>query len=128
MPEDARPSTTDIDSSDNYHFLSLPMALNYQRNSYKLWEAAALTYQDPSTKDVFSPSLVILMTEEDLRKKLTKYKLALQPVRHIDIWRKLSISICDFFGGDLRNLFVMFNNDVFQIKKFIQEDEKKRFT
>ena len=25
-------------SIENYNFFTLPMALNYQRNSYKLWE------------------------------------------------------------------------------------------
>ncbi|MCP4355714.1 MAG: hypothetical protein GY793_08830 [Proteobacteria bacterium] len=39
MPEDSNPSLAK-DSEENLLFFTLPMALNYQRNSYKLWESA----------------------------------------------------------------------------------------
>ena len=35
MPEDANPHL-DISSKENYLYFTLPMALNYQRKSYKL--------------------------------------------------------------------------------------------
>ena len=38
MPEDANPSLPKH-STENYLYFTLPMALNYQRNSYTLWEA-----------------------------------------------------------------------------------------
>ena len=37
MPEDANPGLGK-ESKENYLYFTLPMALNYQRNSYKLWE------------------------------------------------------------------------------------------
>ena len=45
MPEDANPNL-DKNSLENYIYFTLPMALNYQRNSYKLWESALNTYND----------------------------------------------------------------------------------
>lgn len=42
MPEDANPNLK-RDSSENFHYFTLPMALNYQRNSYTLWESALST-------------------------------------------------------------------------------------
>lgn len=39
MPEDSNPHL-EISSIQNYNYYTLPMALNYQRNSYKLWESA----------------------------------------------------------------------------------------
>lgn len=45
MPEDANPGLSK-DSKENCLYFTLPMALNYQRNSYKLWEAAKATYED----------------------------------------------------------------------------------
>ncbi len=39
MPEDENPGFSK-DSMENYLYFTLPMALNYQRNSYTLWEAA----------------------------------------------------------------------------------------
>lgn len=127
MPEDARPLEIDIHSSDNYQFLTLPMALNYQRNSYKLWESAAKTYLDPNTKDVFNPRLVTKMSLDSLKEKLLKHKVALQPVKHIDTWRRLCNTITELFDGDIRILFEKYDNDVVRIREVMQEIEKKRF-
>ena len=54
MPEDANPNLEKA-SLENYLYFTLPMALNYQRNSYKLWESTLQTYQDCKTKFVFEP-------------------------------------------------------------------------
>lgn len=104
MPEDANPRLP-RGSSDNYHFFTLPMALNYQRNSYVLWQCASQTYNDANTKTVFIPEGVCEMDENSLRSALTKYKVAVQPNRHIEIWRRVCETISYAFDGDIRKLF-----------------------
>jgi hypothetical protein len=69
------------------------MALNYQRNSYKLREAALQTYQDPETKDAFDIHKVSGMPEAKLREKLMKYKVALQPNKHIHTRKTIAETI-----------------------------------
>ncbi|MEI6774953.1 MAG: hypothetical protein WCL18_09650 [bacterium] len=69
------------------------MALNYQRNSYTLRESAIQTYQDQQTKDVFDMQISSKMTEEELRKKLLKYKLALQSNKHIKTRKTIATTI-----------------------------------
>lgn len=81
MPEDANPEF-DVATAENYLYFTLPMALNYQRDSYKLWEAALKTIQDTETKDVFDPVKVVEMSWNEVQAKLTKYKVALQPNKH----------------------------------------------
>ena len=54
MQEDANPKLKKS-SLKNYLYFTLPMALNYQRNSYTLWESALKTYQDKETQFVFDP-------------------------------------------------------------------------
>ena len=44
-PEDSNPHLSK-QSIENYNYYTLPMALNYQRNSYKLWESANQTWND----------------------------------------------------------------------------------
>lgn len=39
MPEDSNPHLSKA-SNENFLYFTLPMVLNYQRNSYKLWESA----------------------------------------------------------------------------------------
>ena len=58
MPEDANPHL-DKSSLENYIYFTLPMALNYQRNSYKLWKSALNTYNDKETNFVFNPKICL---------------------------------------------------------------------
>lgn len=58
MPEDANPQF-EKSSNENYLYFTLPMALNYQRNSYTLWENALKTYNDETTRFVFNPKLCL---------------------------------------------------------------------
>ena len=67
MPEDANPHF-EKSSLENYLYFTLPMALNYQRNSYSLWESALKTYNDDETSFVFNPKLC-------LEKKLKKFNM-----------------------------------------------------
>ena len=104
MPEDANPRLGN-GTKENYLYFTLPMALNYQRNSYKLWEAAKAAYLDDETRDIFLPECVVNMEQEELRAKLLRYKVALQPNKHIEIWARLCNTFMDKFHGDVRKLF-----------------------
>lgn len=126
MPEDANPGL-EKSSKDNFHYFTLPMALNYQRNSYKLWEAAHTTYKDPETQFVFIPEQVVTTSEETFRAALTKYKVALQPIRHSSIWRTICETLVKHYQGDVRNLFTHNDNDIALILKEVQINRKKEF-
>jgi hypothetical protein len=122
MPEDENPSLN-ISSKENYLYFTLPMALNYQRNSYKLWESAAQTYQDKSTADCYCPQAVLQMPIELLREKLLKYKVILQPNKQPVIWRTLCLTIHEQFNDDIRNLFIQEKFSVANIKNYIVENK-----
>ena len=51
MPEDENPHL-DKSTKENYMYFTLPMALNYQRNSYVLWECANRMYADELARKV----------------------------------------------------------------------------
>ena len=53
MPEDENPNL-EKNSLENYLYFTLPMALNYQRNSYILWASANKTYKDKETNFILS--------------------------------------------------------------------------
>ena len=77
MPEDSNPHF-EKSSKANYHYFTLPMALNYQRNSYKLWESTVATFNDDATNFVLDVDDVLNHSEDEVRIALTKYKIALQ--------------------------------------------------
>ena len=124
MQEDENPEL-DKCSKENYLYFTLPMALNYQRNSYTLWECANKTYKDADTMDVFDTKAVINMDEQQLRDKLVKYKVALQPNKQPVIWRTLCETIENDFAGDIRRLFSYNAYFVKKIKEYIARNKKK---
>lgn len=126
MPEDANPNL-EKSSLENYLYFTLPMALNYQRNSYTLWESALKTYNDSKTKFVFNPKLCLEKSFEEVQYALTKYKVALQKQKQTEIWISLCNTFMNLFDGDIRNLFDNFDNDVEKIRFFIQKENKKMF-
>ncbi len=126
MPEDENPHL-EKDSNKNYLYFTLPMALNYQRNSYKLWESANRTYNDEDTRFVFNPKEVTNRSFNEVQQALIKYKIALQKNKQTAIWIKLCNTFIDLYDGDIRKLFNEFDNDVYKIRKFIQKEKKILF-
>lgn len=123
MPEDENPGMA-RNSKQNYMYFTLPMALNYQRNSYVLWECANRMYADENAKVVFDSKKVCSMPEELLRKYLVEYKVALQPNKQPLIWKKICETIENKLEGDIRNLFATNDYSVRKIKECIQNNKK----
>ncbi len=126
MPEDANPGL-EKSSMENYLYFTLPMALNYQRNSYTLWKSALDTYNDIDTRFVFNPKECLNRGFEEVQKALVKYKIALQKQKQTEIWIKLCQTFTDLFDGDIRRIFEINENDVDKIRNYIQKENKKKF-
>ena len=126
MPEDANPHL-EKSSIENYLYFTLPMALNYQRNSYKLWQSALKTYNDKETKFVFESKKCIEKSFEEVQRALIKYKIALQKQKQTEIWLSLCKTFVELYDGDIRKMFDQLDNDVDKIRNFIQKENKKKF-
>ena len=123
MPEDSNPGLS-RDSEMNFLYFTLPMALNYQRNSYHLWESAKKTYEDINTVDVFSPKTVVDMQIDELRNKLLKYKTAIQPSKHPEIWMRLCETFTFEFDGSVKNFISHNSFSIAKIKEYMLANKK----
>jgi hypothetical protein len=127
MPEDSNPGY-DRGSADNYHYFTLPMALNYQRNSYRLWESAKMTAMNKDTAFVFNPIEVNQAdNKKAVKEALTRYKVALQPEKQTMIWMKLCNTICEVYNGDVRRLFKDNDCQLPAILHAVQVEHKQQF-
>jgi hypothetical protein len=90
MPEDEHPDLSANEQEAKLCYFTLPMALNYQRNSYKLRESALKTWEDEHTREVFDIEHSTTMNENTLRSKLLKHHIALQPNKHIQTWKQIA--------------------------------------
>ena len=126
MPEDSNPNLSK-ETIENYNYYTLPMALNYKRNSYKLWESAHQTWNDKETNFIFDTKQVSKSSFEQVQKALVKYKVELQQNKQTEIWLKLCNTINELFDGDIRKLFKINDYDVNKIRYYIQKDNKAKF-
>ncbi len=124
MPEDSHPEFSN--QEERLSYFTLPMALNYQRDSYKLWEAALKTFNDPETKFVFSVKGVTEASEEKVRAALVKYKLALQPNKHISTWRSIAKTVHENWSS-FEKFIEAADEDFAVLKQLVQDDFKKGF-
>lgn len=123
MPEDVHPDLAK-DSKELLHYLTLGMCLNYQRNSYKLWEACTAAYLDTEVNWIFSPKRVAASDEDHLRPALIKHKVALQPNKHTNNWKRVSEGIVKYGRGDMRLILEAHDYDIAKIRDFIQTNRK----
>lgn len=126
MPEDVLRDV--VPKSEMVTVLTLPMSLNYQRNSYKLWESVVFTYNDSETRWVFDLESVINSDLDNLRKALLKYKVALQPNKHPEIWQRVANGFRSFIGVEnIPQFLAYFNYDISLLKDIMQNKLKKEF-
>lgn len=126
MPEDTNPGFKDVEKEKRIIYFTLPMALNYQRDSYKLWASAKETYLDPQTTEVFDISKSANLPMENLRSKLTKHKLALQPNKHVNTWQIISSTVNDNWKT-FENMLCSVDYDFLKLKTLVQDRFKKGF-
>jgi len=120
MPEDSPPKFSNHE--ENLAYFTLPMALNYQRDSYKLWEAALRTFNE--NKEVFNVNCNL--SEEELREILVRTKVALQPNKHIATWRTISKTISENWSS-ITKLLEAADNDYLKLRELLQIKHKKGF-
>lgn len=126
MPEDSNPGFSETEQEKRLCYFTLPMALNYQRNSYTLWESALKTYNDPEAKKVFDIGWSAMADEANLRELLMKYKVALQPNKHIATWKKIAQTV-DTNWGTLENLVQACDSDFLELRNVVQRKYKRGF-
>lgn len=108
--------------------LTLGMSLNYQRSSYSLWKSIADAFEDADSSWIFVPKMVSARSVEEVREVLLRYKIALQPNKHPEIWKKVATAIaCSSNQKDTQGFIELADYDVLKLKQIMQKERKKEF-
>ncbi|MGH7196735.1 MAG: hypothetical protein ACREGJ_03135 [Candidatus Saccharimonadales bacterium] len=126
LPEDNAPAFAPQDIEAKLAYFTLPMALNYRRNSTQAWNAARATCEDTTTTDVFSVEQAAQLPLDELQGRLTKYKLALQPNRHTLTWSTVAKTV-DQNWGTLEGFLESTGYDFLAIQEAVQHMYRKGF-
>lgn len=119
---DVKPS-----SRERYLYFTLPVCLNFQRNSPAMWKSALATWNDPETHYLYFPEKVIERSFEEVQESLVKHKLALQKNKHPLIWKTISQTLHDYYESDPRVLIKKNQTSASQILDCLQGEHKSRF-
>lgn len=114
-------------SRENYLYFIHTCSLNFQRSSPATWKSAFMTWEDEETRFVFFPEKVADTNLVTLREALLKYKLALQPNKHIEIWSRIAKTFATHFNNDPRELFKQNDYDTVKVLRKLQIEMKKDF-
>lgn len=112
-------------SRENYLYFTLPVCINFQRNSPAMWAAAFASWEDPETQYVFSPEKLAETPIEKVRGDLVKHRLALQPNKHTFIWTTIAKTLHDQYGDDPRNIIKEAESDADKLIILLQKDSPK---
>lgn len=127
LPEDEHPNLSKISTEEALIYFTLPMALDYRRDSYKLWQSAKATFLDPATSFVFKPEEVVRLNINEVQDALTKYKLAIQYNKQTEIWIKLCETLHNNYNNKVSELLETNNYSVALLKKEMQKTNKKSY-
>lgn len=126
MPEDSCPSFSDMDNESRLAYFTLPMSLNYQRDSYRLWEWALQSFQDTEVKQIFDVKKSASMDTQELQKLLMRYKVSLQPNKHPATWQKISQTIAENWES-IWGLLKFCEYDFLKLREIVQWRFKSGF-
>lgn len=124
MPEDTHPDFAN--NEEKLRFYTLPMSLNFQRNSYALWQAAKLASDDPQTQKIFSIPQVAQLTQDELRSLLLRHKVALQPNKHTSTWHRIATTIANEWGT-IEAMLESIDYDFLRLQELVQVTHKSGF-
>lgn len=111
----------------NYLYFTLPVVINFQRNSPAMWQSAFATWQDPETNYLFFPEKVVSTPWEKLQVDLRRHKLSLQKNKHTLIWSTICQTLHEYFRNDPRKILAQGKFNVPKILSMLQVEHKNDF-
>jgi hypothetical protein len=127
MPEDILPMGMRRGSPEHLLFITLTVAIDYQRDAEQLWESARKTFEDPETRYLFDPESIYKTPLEKIKDDMQKYKLSKKPEKDSKIWKTLGTTFYKKWGGNPLNLLEDCGWDsVTILKRLKDKDENKK--
>ena len=100
MPEDILPKGITRGSLEHLFFITLTVAIDYQRDANVLWEVSRKTWEDPDTQYLFDPEALHLTHYKKVTNDLQKYGLSKKPKKDANIWRTVGITFYKKWNSD----------------------------
>ncbi len=100
MPEDISPEGVEKGSVEHLLFITLTVAIDYQRSAENLWESSRKTFEDPATRYLFNPQQLHKTPTKKIIKDMQKYKLSKKTKKDPYIWRTVGVTFYKKWDSD----------------------------
>ncbi len=122
MPEDILPIGIKAGSLEHVLFITLSVAIDYQRDAPTMWESSRQTFEDPETKYLFDPKSLSVTSFVKIVEDMQKYKLSKKMQRDADFWHTIGVSFYNKWDGDPINFLKDCNWDSLTILERLKKD------
>ncbi len=122
MPEDIRPKGVHKGSIEHQLFITLTVAIDYQRDANTLWKVSRKTFEDSQTKYLFDPESLHLTPLEKIANDMQKYGLSKKPRKDAFIWRTVGVTIYKKWGGEPAKFLESCDWDSLEILRRLKSD------
>jgi len=122
MPEDILPKGMTRGSLEHLFFITLTVAIDYQRDANVLWEVSRQTWEDSETQYLFDPEALHQTHHIKVTKDLQKYKLSKKQKKDSNIWRTVGITFLKKWNGDPTNFLENCGWDSMEILSRLKSD------
>jgi hypothetical protein len=103
MPEDIRPRGVRKGSYEHLLFITLTVAIDYQRDAPSLWDSSRKTFEDTETRYLFNPFFLYKTPTNKIVGDMQKYNLSKKPNKDAEIWRTIGVTFYKKWKTDPRN-------------------------
>lgn len=125
MPEDEPPSGVTRGTPDHIIFLTLTVAIDYQRDAHALWDAARQTWEDPETRFLFDLTAVSEAPAEVVLPAMKKHRLSKKHTNDAKIWQTVAGSFARKWDGDPRQFLADCGWDAPTVLRRLKEDRHR---
>ena len=122
MPEDVMPTGAKRGSLEHLLFITLTVAIDYQRDANTLWTVSRRTFDDPETRYLYDPESLHKTRLNKIVKDMQKHGLSKKPKKDPNIWRTVGVTFYKKWGGDPRRFLADCRWDSPTILKRLEND------
>ena len=100
MPEDILPIGMKRGSLEHLMFITLTVAIDYQRDANALWLVSRMTWEDPKTQYLFNPKALHRTPPRIVTNDMQKYGLSKKQKKDANIWRTVGVTFLKKWEGN----------------------------
>ena len=127
MPENLLPIGVSRGSPEHLTFLTLTVAIDYQRDANALWDAGRKTMADPAVAWLYRPEGVAGAPFETIMDALKRHRLSKKHSQDAWIWQSVARTLFRDYGGSVEVLLDAHGHDAARLHKALSRGLKKDF-